>query len=162
MKHQRPHIYFLTCLLSLLLATSGLAQGLDICKGKYCEAAQKAKQKVVLPKKLAHEIPLDVGLPLCKLHNFELDATIEIPAPEKNDNDALPICCHLKKAGQKAQAITSTSHSWSTDRSIVVLQPILSDYDLMNGHRDPAIADYAIHSRAAPAPLYLINASFIC
>lgn len=162
MKLRKLHIYFLTWLLSLLLATSGLAQGLDICKGKCCETAHKAKQKVVLPQKLVHEIPLDVGLSLCKLHNFDIDSGIEVPAPEKNDNDALPVCCHLKKAGQKAQGITSTSNSWSTDRSIVALHTVLSDYDLINGHRNPANAGSEIHPRAAPIPLYLINASFIC
>ena len=161
MTRKKLHIYFLTSLLSLLLATSGLTQGVDICKGKCCEKTREAKQVDSSQTKPVHEMAIEFGLPLCNLHNSCANS-IEIPAPEKNSNDALPVCCHLKKAGQKAQGVTTTN-SWVTDRSTVVgIHAILSDFNFANTRSDPAIENCAIHPRAAPVPLYLKNASFIC
>ena len=162
MKCKKHPFRILTWILSLLLATSGLAQGLDVCKGECCEKALKAEKKDVLQQKPFHEGTFDFKLPLCNLHS-EIVETLGLSLPEEKPDDAPPVCCHLKKAEQNVQGLTSPTSSSNHDRFTVVgIHSFLSDLDLINGPHNQAIAGYTIHPRAAPVPLYLKNASFLC
>ena len=162
MKRKNAIFYLFSWILSLLLATSGLAQGLDVCTEKCCETALKAdEQNLVHPLPFHKEMP-DVTLALCNLHSDIIDK-LGLHVPLEKSREATPACCHLEKAGKRVQGVTSPTKSLRTDRSTVAgIYAVLSDADALNTHRNQAVADYIIHPRAAPVPLYLRNASFIC
>ena len=162
MKRKNAIFYFISCILSLLLATSGLAQGLDVCREKCCEKSQKVDQKDLPHPKPFHTGGFDVKLSLCNFHDDILDK-IGLSVPAEKPDEAPPVCCHLEKAQKRTQGITNPTKSPRTDRlTIAGIYAVLSDLHALNSYRNRAIADYAIHPRAAPVPLYLRNASFLC
>ena len=167
MKRKNVIFYLISCILSLLLATSGLAQGLGVCGEKCCEKAQKVEPRKVeqgslLNPKTFHTGGLDVKLSLCNLHDDILDK-LGLPVPTEKPAEALPPCCHLEKAEKRVQGITNPTKSPRTHRlSFAGIHTILFDLHALNSYRNRAIADCAIHPRAAPVPLYLRNASFLC
>ena len=123
---------------------------------------EKPHTKILCRQAPFHQGILDVALPLCDLHGDIMDKS-GLSVPDEDSDKAVPVCCHLEKSGKKIQAVTSPTKSPRTDRFTVAgIHAVLSDGDTLNSHRSQAIADYTIHPRAAPVPLYLKNASFIC
>ncbi len=161
MRQKKQPFRLLISILSFLLATSGLAQGFDVCQGKCCETARKAGHKEFMHAAPSHEGSL-VNVPVCHIHNGPAEKTFSA-FPKEDPCAPVPECCHLKKAEQKKPGLISPASSSCTDRLPQAgVHSILSDCHSLDRRISLAIAAGAVHPRAAPVPLYLKNASFLC
>ncbi len=166
MKIRKSTFKWLVWTLAFFLATAGLAQGAERCKGKCCQESREPaiRDPGVLELSLNPRTPLDAFLPSCHMPD-PLDvhrAAVSESAPRHDEST--PSCCHMGKARASAQALAVQGHFLGTDRlshadMVLSIQP----QDFLNeaGAR-LAVVGWALHPRAAPVPLYLKNTSFIC
>jgi hypothetical protein len=166
MKFRKPIIKWLVWMLAFFLATAGLAQGAERCKGKCCqESLEPAGRDPEVPElSLNPRTPLDAFLPSCHMPDPLDVQRAAVTEGETCQDESTPSCCHMGKARASVQALAVQGHFGGTDRfphndMVLSIQP--QDFLNEQGARLD-VAEWVLHPRAAPVPLYLKNTSFIC
>ena len=170
MKIRKSTFKWLAWTLAFFLATAGLAQGAGHCKGKCCQGEQElaAREKPVvhgpevLELQLNPKTPLDAFLPSCHLSGTSRLQRATVSEEEPCRDEGTPSCCHLGKAGSSVQALVSQGHSSGIDRLFHVVMAACIQPDAFLNEDRFAVDGWNLQPRAAPVPLYLKNASFIC
>ena len=166
MKFRKPIIKWLVWTLAFFLATAGLAQGAERCKGKCCQESREpaGRDPGALELSLNPRTPLDAFLPSCGLSKPFNDHRAAVSESAPRHDESTPSCCHMGKARASVQALAVQGHFGGTDRfphndMVLSIQP--RDFLNEEGAR-LAVVGWVLHPRAAPVPLYLKNTSFIC
>ena len=166
MKIRKSTFKWLVWSLAFFLATAGLAQGAERCKGKCCQESREpaGRDPGALELSLNPRTPLDAFLPSCHMSDPLDVQRAAVTERETCQDESTPSCCHMGKARVSVQALAVQGHFGGTDRfphadMVLSIQP--QDFLNEEGAR-LALAGWALHPRAAPVPLYLKNTSFIC
>jgi len=164
MKIRKSTLKWLVWTLAFFLATAGLAQGAEHCKGKCCqESREPAGRDPGAPElPLNLKAPLDAFLPSCHLPD-PLDVhRAAVSGSETCQDESTPSCCHMGKVRDRVQALASQGHSFGTDRLSHAVIVVCIQADAFLNENRFAVEGWTLHPRAAPVPLYLKNTSFIC
>ncbi len=167
MKIRKSTFKWLSLMLIFFMAATGFAQGVTFCKEKCCqESAVREKPVVhgpeVLELQLNPKTPLDAFLPSCHLSGTSRLQRATVSEEEPCRDEGTPSCCHLGKAGSSVQALVSQGHSSGIDRLFHVVMAACIQPDAFLNEDRFAVDGWNLQPRAAPVPLYLKNASFIC
>ena len=167
MKIRKSTFKWLSLMLIFFMAATGFAQGVAFCKEKCCqESAAREKSAVhepdVLELQLNPKTPLDAFLPSCHLSGTSRLQRATVSEEEPCRDEGTPSCCHLGKAGSSVQALVSQGHSSGIDRLFHVVMAAFIQPDAFLNEDRFAVDGWNLQPRAAPVPLYLKNASFIC
>ncbi len=171
MEIRKSKIKWLVWMLAFFLATAGLAQGAERCRGKCCQGPQET---AVQEQPAVHEpgvpelplnpnTPLDAFLPSCHLPGPLVGhqrAAVSEEAPCQDEST--PSCCHMGKVRDRVQALASQGHSFGPDRLSHAVMVVCIQPDAFLTEDRFAVDGWTLHPSAAPVPLYLKNASFIC
>ncbi|MCF8130800.1 MAG: hypothetical protein K9N10_19995 [Deltaproteobacteria bacterium] len=166
MKIQKPIFKGLVWTLAFFLITAGIAQGAESCKGKCCQEERQpaGNDSQVRELSLNSKTPIERLLPSCHLpKRIDLHRVAASETAPCQD-EAKAACCHLEKAETGIQALPVKGQFGGANRFFnahmaVCIQP--QSFMHENGTHYIAIG-WVFHPRAAPVPLYLKNASFIC
>jgi len=173
MKIRKSTFKWLAWTLAFFLVTASVAQGVERCEGKCCQGQQEpvvrdrpvVHEPVALELPLNPKTPLDAFLPSCHLPGPPGDSRTSGSEEAPCQDEGAPIsCCHMGKAGAGSQALVFQGHSWGTDRLFHAALMVCSQSDtfLNEDQRHLTVDGGSLQPRAAPVPLYLKNASFIC
>jgi len=166
MKIQKPILKGLVWTLAFFLITAGLAQGAEPCKGKCCQEVRQSGGNDSEAKTLSlnPKTPIERLLPSCHLpKQINLHPIVASETAPCQDETQLT-CCHLGKEGTGIQALPvkgqfGGANRFFNDPMAVCIQP----QNFLNENGTHAVViGWVLHPRAAPVPLYLKNASFIC
>ena len=166
MKIRKSTFKWLVWMLAFFLATAGLAQGAERCKGKCCQESREpaGRDPGVLELSLNPRTPLDAFLPWCHMPDPLGVQRAAVTERETCQDESTPSCCHMGKARASVQALAVQGHFGGTDRfphndMVLSIQP----QDFLNEEGAClAVVGWALHPRAARVPLYLKITSFIC
>ncbi len=164
MKIRKSTLKWLVWTLAFFLATAGLAQGAERCKGKCCQESREpaGRDPGALELSLNPRTPLDAFLPSCGLSKPFNDHRAAVSESAPRHDESTPSCCHMGKARASVQALAVQGHSFGTDRlSHAVIVVCIQAGAFLNENRF-AVERWTLYPRAAPVPLYLKNTSFIC
>ncbi len=166
MKTRKPIFKCLAWTLAFFLLTAGIAQGAERCKGKCCQEVRQpaGHDSGATELSLNSKTPIETLLPSCHLPEPLNPRERAVSKTAPCEDESTPSCCHLGKAGTGFLALAVKGHSGGLNRVFhgdMVLS--IHPQDLSNENETRiAVVGSALDPRAAPIPLYLKNASFIC
>jgi hypothetical protein len=152
--------------LAFFLVTAGIAQGAERCKGKCCQEVRQpaGRDSSARQLSLSLETPIETLLPSCHLPKQSKPHERAVSATAPCEDESNPSCCHLGKPATGFLALAVKGH-WGGMNRISHGDMVLSIHlqDLSSENETPiAVVGSTLSPRAAPIPLYLKNASFIC
>jgi hypothetical protein len=166
MRIQKPIFKGLVYTLAIFLITAGLAQGAERCKGKCCQEVRQpaGNDSQVRELSLNPQTPIERLLPSCHptqpidLHPIASSET----APCQDEPETT--CCHLGKAGNGIQALAVKGQFGGSNRFFNAHMAVCIQPQRFLAEKDThfVVIGWILHPRAAPVPLYLKKASFIC
>lgn len=164
MKIRKSTFKWLVWTLAFFLATAGLAQGAERCKGKCCQESRESVDRdpgaSELP--LTLKVPIDAFFPSCHMPD-PLDVhRVAVSERETCQDKGTPSCCHMGKVRDRVQALVSQGHSFGTDRLSHAVIVVCIRADVFLNENRFAVEGWTLHPRVAPVPLYLKNTAFIC
>lgn len=149
MKIWRSTFKIIAWALAFFLATAGIAQAVNICKGECCLSLYPAME-------------FDSLLAFCD--PIQEYSNIANPDPEQQTcrDGEMPSCCRLAQANHKVQGLTSRSLFRADPLLDVSLVCLIPQFNLTNDQLHVATARYSLPARTDPVPLYIKNTSFLC
>lgn len=163
----RNSIFKITALaLALFFASAGFAQAVYIydCKGECCRNKREGLPSEGSYLRLSphHVIELEPLSPFCDPFHEYGDVADKVSEKQDCHDGALPPCCKVAQANEKAEGLTSASMV-RTDRLLDVgLAPVASGSGLTDNPLRAVVARYLLPARADPIPLYIQNSAFLC
>ncbi len=168
MKIRKSILKWLVWMLAFFLVAGGVAQGAERCREKCCEETRASDRPVPAELILHLNTPMDGFLPPCHMAGsnggFRVNDVLKAVSATPLCDDGAPACCHLGKGRAAVQALASKSSSAGAHRlshGEMVFHHLSSEF-LHTGETDLVIVEWFRPLRAAPIPLYLKKASFIC